>query len=226
MAHVHYRFTTRGKPCFMPPSSSSSSPFQSFHTLLTCSQEQQQKSSSFIGQIKVSMYFVQSGEFIKEGQLIAQIMRDNIIYNVISDRSGIVKRLIYNPNDLIPSDENPILELEEEGKEGSIVALSGKLEPLRKKEEKEKENRKMALKLSMKALIIATILDIVLAIIFFFFIREYFDIKTIAEFKEKLKGLFRGESKESQQMDILSEKEKREKMKNLLEKISGEKKTD
>lgn len=223
---MHCGFTTGWKPYCIPSSSQEYPPFRSFHNLIISSQEQQQKPSSYIGPMRVSMYFVQNGEFIKEGQLIAQIMRDNIIYNVLSDRSGIVKRLIYNPNDLIPSDENPILELEEEGKEGSIVPLSGKLEILKKKEGKNRESRKMALKLSMKALIIATILDIVIAIIFFVFIREYFDIKTMAEFKEKLKDLFRGESKENEQMDTLSEKEKREKMKDFLEKISGEKKTD
>ncbi len=200
------------------------------------------------------------GQQIERGQIIAEMMIDGTKFKISSEQSGTVRRLVYQPGDVIQSMLDPILimkgdlnDLRErsescgknknnltETKDGEEKANHEKVNETEEavveemtEEERQKWNehvqklrdeemaarRQQGLKLVKKSLLIATAIDLALFLALFLFVREYWGVKTIPEFKAKMRsviGSVIGEDKFVGSLDQPSDPEAFNKLKNIF----------
>lgn len=93
-------------------------------------------------------------------------------------------------------------------------------------EEEQNQRRARAIKVAKNALIVATVIDLVIAVVVLLFVREYWGIKTIPEFKQAMKELIGDVAGEDfvkrNETDQLTEEEKQEKLRRLLPNLGKE----
>ena len=93
-------------------------------------------------------------------------------------------------------------------------------------EEEQNQRRARAVKVAKNALIVATVIDLVIAVVVLLFVREYWGIKTIPEFKQAMKELIGDVAGEDfvkrNETDQLTEEEKQEKLRTLLPNLGKE----
>lgn len=189
------------------------------------------------------------------------MMIDGTKFKISSEQSGTVRRLVYQPGDVIPSMLDPILIMkgdlndlrersesssgknknnsaetkdgEEKGNDEKASETEEAVVEEMTEEERQKWNehvqklrdeemaarRQQGLKLVKKSLLIATAIDLALFLALFLFVREYWGVKTIPEFKAKMRsviGSVIGEDKFVGSLDQPSDPEAFNKLKNIF----------
>jgi pyruvate/2-oxoglutarate dehydrogenase complex dihydrolipoamide acyltransferase (E2) component len=140
---------------------------------------------------------------------------NNTKYKITSEKEGTVKQLMYEEGGDVQSVSESILTYEVSEEEQQKIN--------QETEEEAQQKKANAVKIARNALLIATIIDLALALGVFVFVRGYWGIKTLPEFREKMREIGKsivGEDyfKTAEESELTLE-EKKEKLTKFLPQI-------